>query len=118
MSERPTLQGETLYSLRELVEFIPRSTRTGRKRHRSVLWRWASRGLKAGDGETRVFLEVVKAGGSLATSKEAIHRFFEELTRLSSLPNGASMSPANDQPCTGSPIHISNVRDQLDSEGF
>lgn len=111
----PNLQNEELYSLRDIVRFIPRSTRTGRQVHRSVVWRWARVGLKAADG-TRVFLEVVKAGGGLATSREALHRFFAELTRRALLPRATARTKC-DVP-TRRAERPSDVGRELDNAGF
>ena len=108
---------EELYSLRDIVRFVPRSVRTGRRVHRSVVYRWAKRGLKAADG-TRVFLEVVKAGGGLATSREALHRLFSELTARASLQNDSSVSTAKDGSEAAVRSRQSNVERQLDDAGF
>ena len=110
------LEREELYSLADIVQFIPRSVQTRKKIHRSAPLRWARVGLKAGDG--RVFLEVVKAGGCLATSKEAIHRFFDELTRRASLPNGSAASPGKDDLATGDRAKSSDIQRRLDEAGF
>jgi len=64
---------EELLTLREAVTKLPRRRR-GRKPHVSTLWRWATRGLRG------VRLEVIRVGGTLCTSREALQRFCEKLT--------------------------------------
>ena len=76
---------EKLYPLAAIRQFLPESARTGRPVHPTVIARWITRGLKAKDG-TGVHLEAVKAGQALCTSREAIKRFFDELTRRENLP--------------------------------
>jgi len=76
---------EQVYPLPAIRRFLPPSTRTGKPVHPSVIFRWIKRGLKAADG-TIVHLDAVKAGGSLCTSREAVERFFAEMTARSGLP--------------------------------
>lgn len=80
---------EQVFPLPAIRRYLPPSTRTGKPVHPSVVSRWIKTGLKAGDGST-VRLEAVKCGGSLCTSREAIERFFAELTAKS----GLSVRPA------------------------
>jgi Protein of unknown function (DUF1580) len=51
---------------------IPRR-RGGGKLHSSTVWRWALRGVRG------VKLEVIRVGGTLCTSMEALQRFFDRL---------------------------------------
>ena len=111
------LAGETLYPLRIACRFAPRSTRTAKPLHPSALFRWARRGLLADDG-SRVFLEVVKAGGGLATSKEALCRYFEELTRRSNLEQGRIAPPDRVQSRTNRLPQIEAARKRLDASGI
>ena len=76
---------DELHSLPAIRQFLPKSARTGRPVHPTVIARWITRGLKAADGST-VHLEGVKAGKGLHTSRGAVDRFFGELTRRSKLP--------------------------------
>jgi hypothetical protein len=76
---------EQVYPLNAIRKFLPPSPRTGNPVHPSVVFRWIKRGLKAGDGTT-VHLDAVKAGNNLCTSREAVERFFSDLTARSGLP--------------------------------
>jgi hypothetical protein len=58
---------------------IPAFGRPGKFLAFATGWRWATRGLKAPNGET-IRLEVLKAGSKLVTSREALERFFSRLT--------------------------------------
>ena len=109
-------QREQLYPLRIAVKWAPLSSRTGNTLHPSVLFRWAKRGLMAADG-SRVYLDVVKAGSALATSREALQRFFEELTRRAGLPHTAGDS-SSATPSRARLRHISNVERELDASGI
>ncbi len=87
---------EQVYPLPAIRQFLPPSTRTGKPVHPSVIFRWIKRGLRAGDG-TVVHLEAVKAGNSLCTSREAVERFFSELTARSGLPVRPAVVSARDR---------------------
>jgi hypothetical protein len=76
---------EKLYPLAAIRQFLPESARTGKPVHPSVISRWITRGLKVKDG-TVVHLEAVKAGNALCTSREAVGRFFAELTARNRFP--------------------------------
>jgi hypothetical protein len=78
-------RAEQMFPLAVIRNFLPASSRTGKPVHPSVIFRWIRYGLKSGDGG-KVHLEALKCGGSICTSREAIDRFFAELTRRSSLP--------------------------------
>ena len=69
---------EDILPLAEAAQILP-SGRRGRPPHVSVLYRWAAKGLRG------VQLEVLPAGGTLCTSREALARFFE---RLAAARNG------------------------------
>lgn len=73
---------ETVYPLKEAAGFLPRR-RAGRKTHPATLFRWHSPGLRG------VRLEVIRVGGSLCTSREALQRFFDRLTEADSPASGA-----------------------------
>ena len=66
--------GEQLIPLSELGDqpFILR--RQGRKPHKSVWFRWASRGLRG------IKLEVLRAGTCLATTRSSVLRFYARLS--------------------------------------
>jgi hypothetical protein len=65
---------ETVVTFAEATKLLPRR-RAGRKPHISTLYRWASRGLKG------VVLETIQIGGTTCTSREALQRFFDELSK-------------------------------------
>lgn len=62
---------EALVSLTEATKLLP--PLNGRRPSISSLWRWCRRGVRG------VKLEYVRVGRSLATSREALNRFFEAL---------------------------------------
>ena len=63
---------EETFPLAEAAKFVPK--RHGRKVHFSTLWRWQKIGVRG------VRLEVVRIGGALCTSREAVQRFVERLS--------------------------------------
>lgn len=71
---------ETIFPLSEAPAHIP--ARRGKRVHVCQPFRWASKGLKAANGE-RIRLEWIQIGGSRCTSLEALARFF---ARLSATP--------------------------------
>ena len=72
------IRRERLISLKEAATLLP-SCRQGRPTHVSKLLRLVLNGQTSSDG-MKVRLEAVKAGGSWATSVEALQRFFEATT--------------------------------------
>ena len=71
------LAKEELITLKDICQILPRRRR-GRKPSFSTVWRWALYGLGG------VRLETLKCGGTLVTSREAVQRFFEQLSALDS----------------------------------
>jgi hypothetical protein len=69
------LLSEDLVSLSDAAEFCPRR-RGGKKPHVSCVYRWTREGYKG------VVLESVQVGGTRCTSKEALARFFNQLTEI------------------------------------
>src|SRR5262245_53252899 len=69
---------ETLRPFAEAARRLPR-LRSGRPVSPATLWRWASRGVRARDGQP-VRLETIKIGGTTCTSLEALARFFARLS--------------------------------------
>ncbi len=65
---------ETIVSLRDAAKLCP-SRRRGKKPHISCLYRWTKSGCRG------VRLESLQVGGTRCTSKQALRRFFEALTR-------------------------------------
>src|SRR3954469_24525989 len=70
MIDTPT---ETILTLCEAAEGLPRRRR-GRKTHVSTLYRWTVSGCRG------VILEHIQIGATRATSREALQRFFDQLT--------------------------------------
>lgn len=62
---------EEILSLSEAASKLPRIN--GRRPHTSTLWRWCRKGCRG----TR--LEYVRVGSKIATSREALDRFFYAL---------------------------------------
>ena len=82
------MERETLVTLTQATGLLPRRRR-GRGAHVSTLYRWATVGLRG------VRLEVLRVGGTLCTSREAIQRSCEQLTSLDTASaDGRSPRPA------------------------
>jgi hypothetical protein len=66
---------ETLITLAQAaaLPWIPRRRGRSGRLHVSTMWRWALKGIRG------IKLEVVKVGGTLCTSAEALQRFFDRL---------------------------------------
>ena len=80
-------QKEMLLSPSDAAAAVPPIS--GRGIHRATVVRWITRGALAKDG-TRVYLEHVRHGRKLATSREALSRFFASLSAKTSEPAGPS----------------------------
>jgi hypothetical protein len=70
---------EEVRPLSQATKWVP-SRRRGRPTHTSTLYRWKDEGL-----------ETIQVGGSCCTSREALQRFFEKLSRA----RGESTAPAS-----------------------
>lgn len=79
-------QSEQILTLAQAAASLPRRRR-GRKVHTSCLYRWSTTGCRG------VVLETIQVGGTRCTSREALQRFFEALTRSRSDPTGAAHQP-------------------------
>lgn len=75
---------EQLMRLGEVSTDLPR--RNGKKIHTSTVWRWTRRGLRG------IRLETLRIGGTTYTSKEALQRFANQLSRIGESP------PMREQP--------------------
>jgi hypothetical protein len=64
---------EQIISLSEAAKLLPRR-RGGKKTNVATLYRWTNRGLKG------IVLDSIQIGGSRCTSREALERFFGQLT--------------------------------------
>lgn len=65
---------EKRISLKQAAKSIP--TFDGNSIHAGTVWRWCRKGLRG------VRLEYVRCGRRIATSEEALNRFFNKLTKL------------------------------------
>jgi hypothetical protein len=74
------IASESVFPLTQATNLVPRRRR-GRKTNISTLYRWSQSGLR---GEC---LETIQIGGTRCTSREALQRFFERLSRIR--PGGA-----------------------------
>ena len=64
---------EYILSLKEAARFLP-VRRAGKRPHVSCIYRWTTSGCRG------VILESLQIGGTRCTSREALARFFEQLT--------------------------------------
>src|SRR3954452_11461923 len=81
---------ESLITLSQAAEQLPRRRR-GRKTHVSTLYRWTTVGCRG------VRLDTLQVGATRCTSREALQRFFEQLsqgTRGDAIPAGGGRSIA------------------------
>lgn len=88
---------EDIFPLTEAPKRIP--TLAGRRVHRATVFRWALQGL----GGTR--LDSFKRGGQRWTSKEALAKFFAELSRSRGSPASPPVSRP-DKPNHRSPTEV------------
>lgn len=64
---------EKLISLKDATKRVP--ALDGKVIHAGSVWRWCRRGMRG------VRLEYVRCGRRIATSEEALHRFFEAVAQ-------------------------------------
>lgn len=86
-------QSEEIFSLSEAAARL--RPLNGKRPHVSTLWRWARKGCRG----TR--LEYVRVGSKIATSMEAVHRFF--LAQAAADSALESTPPPTQQPATQKP---------------
>lgn len=65
------IHNETILSLTEAAKVLPRVN--GKRPAVSTLWRWCRKGLRG------VRLDYIRVGRKIATSREALNRFFTAL---------------------------------------
>ena len=75
------IENETIVSLTEATKVLP--PRNGRRVAISTMWRWCRKGLRG------VRLEYVRMGRNIATSREALNRFFNALAAADPIPKPA-----------------------------
>lgn len=71
------LLNEECMSIAKAARRLPR-VRGSKTPHPSTLYRWAKQGRDSTNG-MKVYLEIVRVGGTNCTSMEALSRFFERL---------------------------------------
>jgi hypothetical protein len=93
--------GEGLIPLADVPDlaFMPRRRR-GRKLHASCVYRWAQRGVRG------IKLEVVRVGGTLCTTTQALEQFFQATAGV--VATTAPKQVAKQQ-------HLDRVRRELDA---
>ena len=91
---------ETIITLAQAAAILPRR-RAGKKTAVQTLYRWAAKGHRG------VQLEVVKVGATTCTSKQALQRFFNQLTELDHQPVAPRLEPQQ-----------AMVESQLDAAGI
>jgi hypothetical protein len=74
---------EELLTLSEVAKYCPRHRR-GKKPHTSTLYRWATHGSQG------ILLEALKTPGGWVTTKEALRRFFLDLTNANPMQKQAN----------------------------
>lgn len=81
------ITSETVLSIAQAAKAVP-SRSPGKRVHTATIWRWISYGCKG------ILLESCRIGGSTYTSREALQRFADALTRANPksvrLPNQAA----------------------------
>jgi hypothetical protein len=84
------LSDETIVSLSDATKLLPRR-RAGKRPHISCLYRWARHGFRG------IRLEVIRVGGTLCTSREALERFIEQTTAADPLIQQTSPNDSRTQ---------------------
>jgi len=84
------IEHETIINLTQATKILP--LRRGKRIAISTLWRWRRKGLRG------VRLEYVRIGRNIATSREALNRFFNALTEIDTLPEGDSQLASRRKP--------------------
>jgi len=96
--------GETLISLHEAARLLP-ARRRGKRPHISCLYRWTTAGCRG------VVLESVSVGNTRCTSREALARFIERLSRSGS-------PPVRDKDQATHRRELKQIEKKLDAEGI
>ena len=108
---------EEVIPLRLAVKLVPRSSRTQRHVHYSVLYRWVSRGLSCGHGQ-RVYLEAKRVGSALCTTRSAIRRFLAATSGRGTPTRNANTVPASDTESNTERLRARLIADRLDQAGI
>ena len=98
------IHNETVVSLTEATKILPKVN--GKRPSISTLWRWCRKGLHG------VHLEYVRVGRNIATSREALNRFFVALAEADE-PLDHSQ-PAKPKPARGDSARRRRALDAAD----
>src|SRR5262245_48964611 len=77
---------EQIISLTDVAQILPQR-RSGKRPHVSCIYRWTVRGCRG------VTLESIQVGGTRCTTREAVGRFIERLSR-ESIPSASTTTRA------------------------
>lgn len=108
---------EEAIPLRLAVELVPRSSRTKRHVHYSVIYRWVSRGLHCDQG-TRVYLEAERVGSTLCTTRSAIRQFLAATASRGTPASKGTIRPARDTSSRSQRLRARQVTAELDQAGI
>jgi len=103
---------EELLSLSEAAKRVP--TLNGRRIHSSTIFRWCRRGLRG------VRLEYIRVGRRMATTAEALDRFYRDLARADGeAPESRPAPEAPKSPSQAARDHaIAQAEATLDADGL
>lgn len=102
MSVSINITSERIVTLTGATKYVPRRRR-GKPTHVGTIYRWADPGLRG------IRLEVLRIGGTLCTSVEALQRFFD---RLTAIPPDC-VPPSQDQPAAADDADVDQRFDEL-----
>ena len=88
--------------------------------HASTLWRHINKGFVAADG-SRIYLEHLRYGRRIFTSREAIERFAKRIAEASYKPHGRGGEGRRNawkKPQESSDEVLASIDNELDAEGF
>jgi hypothetical protein len=97
---------EHLLPLSEVPHLIPRPK--GRQVHISTIYRWSTTGLRG------VVLETLQTGATRATSREALGRFFAQLTAANQGAGAEGPGPRSSQKTDS----VEKIERDLDEQGL
>ena len=95
---------EDILPLAEATKIIPRPN--GRRPHVSCLYRWTVQGCRG------VVLESIQCGATRCTSRQAIARFFEQLTEAAGLQKQGELTTHGNDLC------VREIEERLSAEGL
>lgn len=92
---------EQIVSLTEATKIIPK--RNGKRPAIATLWRWCRQGVRG------VHLEYIRMGRNLATSREAINRFFNALASADQPTTAKPLVPLQAEPAASSAVRRASL---------